>query len=441
MFNTSRQLVTRLLKAQFLRNLFMLSVGAVIGQIASVLAMPIIARLYTPADFGILGTYTSILAILSIVGMLRYESSIPIARNNDELVNILVLCTGIASFAGFLCLGICLVIVKSLGVQTSAGRLTILIWFLPVGMVAMSMYRALSMWAIRVQDFRLLSRTKITQAIGLVVTQLLLGIAHVGPAGLVTGNVVGQSGGVTTIARSLLKKERENLASISWNKIKKVADAYRRFPIFSMWAALLDAGGGGLPLFFIISVFGATVAGWYTFTLQYLLYPMSLLGANLFQVLYGEITALKHSNPQQMVVAFKRRFSQIALIGTAIIVGLNILAPWLVPWLFGAKWTNGVTVLQLLAPMQLAGFIAAPFGSVPEVLGRQDLHLIREVFRVVVMCISLLLAYLLRADWRITLALISIASVINSSFYLWISWHILQRYVQNTTVSSISIGG
>jgi O-antigen/teichoic acid export membrane protein len=113
-----------------------------------------------------------------------------------------------------------------------------------------------------------------------------------------------------------------------------------------------------------------------------------------------------------------------------LILAINLVAPWFVPLVFGTRWSGAVTCLQIISPMVLMGFAAAPTGSTPEALQRQDLHLIREAFRSVIMVLALSIAYLLRAKWFAALGVISAAGVINYAFYLWISWFAIRSYIR-----------
>jgi O-antigen/teichoic acid export membrane protein len=58
-------------KSSFARNVAVLVGGTAVGQAIVVLASPILTRLYTPEDFGVLAVYASLLGILSTVAALR----------------------------------------------------------------------------------------------------------------------------------------------------------------------------------------------------------------------------------------------------------------------------------------------------------------------------------------------------------------------------------
>ena len=68
---------------------------------------------------------------------------------------------------------------------------------------------------------------------------------------------------------------------------------------------------------------------------------------------------------------------------------LGLLAPFVVPVLFGDRWRPAVLCLELSLPIIVSGFIASPFGATLDVLERQDLHLLRDIIRGLIMSAAL----------------------------------------------------
>lgn len=61
-----------------------LLLGSLIAHGISVVSMPILTRLYTPESYGIFGTYSALVSILSIITTLRYEFSILLPPNDED---------------------------------------------------------------------------------------------------------------------------------------------------------------------------------------------------------------------------------------------------------------------------------------------------------------------------------------------------------------------
>jgi O-antigen/teichoic acid export membrane protein len=146
---------------------------------------------------------------------------------------------------------------------------------------------------------------------------------------------------------------------------------------------------------------------------------------NLGQVVFGDLAELRRTDEQTMLDLFYRRLIQIASLGTAAIVAMDLLVPLMLPQMFGARWARASEYFLLLSPMLLANFISAPFGFVVDVLRRQDLHLLRDSLRTLIMVIALQIALATTASWRGALSWMSAAGVLNGVVYLAVSWYAL----------------
>ena len=83
-----QRLTQRLPGGDFFRGALMIVLGTGAAQLMTVLSQPIVTRLYTPSDFGILSVATSILSVLISITCLRYEFAIPLPADNVEAANI-----------------------------------------------------------------------------------------------------------------------------------------------------------------------------------------------------------------------------------------------------------------------------------------------------------------------------------------------------------------
>lgn len=419
----------------FARNLAHLSGATTAGGVIAIAASPLITRLYSPAQFGVLGVFATTLSLVMVVASLRYDLAIPYPREDREAASVLVLSllTIVATSS------VCAILI-SMGVTSRVPTLEStlsggLIWWLPIGMWSSATYAALSIWMIRRRDFAIIGTTKITQGALQVGSQIVLGIARVGTSGLIVGQIVGSSGGLVRLLRKIRQRDPHIFDNISRSRLIATARAYSRFPLYSAPAVLLDSATGAMPLFFIAAQFGPAAAGLYTLVQRVITMPFALLTVNLGQVLFGDLAELRRSNPASLMTMFRRRVLQVALLGLILIVPLLFIVPLLVPRIFGERWSAASSYFLILSPMIYAGFISSPFGFVIDVLRRQDLHLMRDSVRAIIMGLALLMSAQLHTSWRATLGLIAVAGVLNAIFYLLVSWRAIA--IHATTVGGI----
>jgi len=415
---------------RFYHNLFLLAGGSVAGQLILLAAAPILTRLYTPRDLGIAGVYGSILGFMSVGCMLRYEMAVAASRDSREAASVTLLACVLALGSGLLAAALKGVAVRLLlpHVRSDVRLILPYLYWVPIGMVTTSIYLAFSMWAVRFQQFRALSATKIQQAAWAVVIQLGTPFLHRGPLGLLAGQVAGQSGGATALIGQAWKHEKEQFRRVRFADLKSSARQFVRFPAMSLPAVLLESLFLNAPLVVLTSLYGATLAGWVTLANRVFFLPGLLLTRNIAQVVLGEMAQVAAAgNLHELEHLFWKRLKQLSLLGVAACVVAGAAAPVLIPRLFGRQWTNAWICAELLMPALLGNLVSTVFGSALDVLQRQDLHLIREVGRTVILAVSMAALYIERPGWIGALAIVGSMSGVAYLWYLWISWWAIHR--------------
>ena len=87
---TSFERFRRVLPAgEFVRGAMAIAAGTGAAQLISVASSPVLTRLYSPSDYGVMSVAVSILFVLISVTCLRYEFAIPLPRDDVEAANLL----------------------------------------------------------------------------------------------------------------------------------------------------------------------------------------------------------------------------------------------------------------------------------------------------------------------------------------------------------------
>ena len=374
----------------------MLAGGTALGQAIKVLASPILTRLYKPEDFGILGVYSSILGILSVIASLRYELAIPLPENDEDAANLLALSLGIVALISLLI---------SLGIRfwgeqivrwANAPALRSYLWLLPLGVGMIGIYHVFNYWAVRKGAFGRIARTKLNQGVSSVISQIGLGLLKLGPFGLLVGWIVGHAAGTGTLAVSALREDKEALSTISFNRIRYLALRYRKFPLFSSGAALLNALGLQIPGLLLSAFYGTEVVGQFALVQRVLGMPLTLIGTSVSQVYLGRAAAQARTNVQGLQRLFNSVAKRLTVLGALPTIALIIAGPSLFTLVFGKEWREAGIYAQLMAPAFLGGFVTVPLSYTFSVLERQDLSVVWNASRLLFSVGSIYLAYRLQ---------------------------------------------
>ena len=89
--NKFNQIVGKLLKSEFNRNVLTLMTGSTISLAIPIAISPILTRIYTPEDFGVFSLYMAITTIIAVIATGRYELAIMLPKKDENAADILIL--------------------------------------------------------------------------------------------------------------------------------------------------------------------------------------------------------------------------------------------------------------------------------------------------------------------------------------------------------------
>lgn len=422
-----RSLKVVLPRGRFARSVVMLAGGTALGQAITVLVSPILTRLYTPEDFGVFGVYASILGIVTVVASLRYEYALPLPEDDETAANILALCLvlllGTVTLSWFA--------IRAFGNQivtwANVPGLKPYLWLIPLGMLGAGTYQILNYWAVRKRDFPRIARTRLSRGLARAAIQVGVGFAHSGPLGLLLGHLAGETAGSASLGLAAWRKDRAPFKAVNLQGVRRAGKRYRRFPLFSSWANLLDALGLQVPQLLFAAFYGAEVAGWFALGQRVIAAPLNIVVDAVAQVYFGEAARL----PKDELTATRRLFlkltGRLALAGGLPVALICSLAPWFFTFIFGSNWKTAGRYVQILGVMFAVRFATVPLWHTLNILERQDLHLLWDAVRLVLVVGTLLIGKALRFSHLNAVVVYSL-SMVSAYIILWlITWRALMK--------------
>lgn len=328
-------------------------VGGTAGaQLITVLASPLLSRLFTPSEFGAFSAFSAVAAILAGLGAMRLESAIPLAVGEDKARHVARLGLLAAMSIALVVLVLCLALPGA--VHRVAGVPPHLQLLLPVYVIGFGGSAVLGQVAIRRRQYRLFAQRKIVHSGSTVTVQLLAGLGQLGSFGLALGYAVGQ----VVAFLSLVRVSGISRGKSSASDLRSAARDNRRFPLLLMPSGLLNSLGTHVPTLLIIGVFGVTVGGWYGLTQRILAAPVALVGASLSQVYIGELANLHRTGASSAATLFRRTSRVLLGASLALALAVAVLAVPLFPVVFGDQWRESGYYAQALS-IGIAGQLAA----------------------------------------------------------------------------------
>lgn len=378
----------------FLRAVGVLVGGTAVAQLIAVLALPIITRLYSPADFSVLAVYSAILGIISVVACLRLEIAIPMPENHEDAANLLVLsmcsCTGIAALTAF---SVWLFPAHIVGILNQP-ELEPFLWLLPIGVWVSSAYAAVQLWTTRKKKFVRIAKTRITQSTGGAIVKLGFGwLAAFGPFGLLLGQVVSSGAGFFTLGIAALKDDGVVLRSISFASMRKVFKLYDRFPKYSTFEAFSNAAAVQIPIIIIAAKAVGPDAGHLLLATSAMAVPIGLIGGAVSQVYLSR--APDEMRAGRLAVFTSKIIGGLAKSGVGPLIFIGIISPAIFQLIFGKEWQRAGELVAWMTPWFIAQFLSSPISMTLHVTGNQRTALKLQIFGLVlrvgtVICTGLL---------------------------------------------------
>lgn len=322
-------------KSGFVRAVGTLVSAGVIGQAILLAVLPIVTRLYEPADFGLFAVFAAILALALVASSFRYELAIPLPRSHGNAFSLLLLALLLNAVTAVCLAAVVLPWGAELSRALNSPGLEVMLWLLPFSVLGAGTYRALRLWAVRHQDFAGLARTSIAQALANAASQVGCGLLGLGGAGLAISHVIGQSAGASRLARGMRPRFRSaRRGQIA--RIRHLAARHSRFPKFDVAAAFINTLSVQLPNLLLPALFSPLIAGYYLFAERVLGTPLSLLAQSVGQVLYAQ--SRKAMEEQRLTAVTIRVLGGLCLLVVLPVVVMFFAGETLFALIFGESW-------------------------------------------------------------------------------------------------------
>lgn len=375
--------ISMIKKNKFLKGVLWITGGTAFAQFINAILSPIITRIYTPEEYGMLTIYIATVSIITITGSFMYELAIPIAEDEDSAVNIIALCI-IILFALSLILTLFLFMHGNTVLRVfRADALLGYKYLIPIGVFFTGLYTIVVQYAYRKQNFKSISKTKGYQSLSQGFIQITYTFISSGPLGLIAGRIIGQSAGFLSLGKPLLLNFCENAKKVNITSMVTLAKRYIRFPLYLMPSQLLNTVSVYIPALFIGMLFQGEVVGLYGLANSMVNLPMTLLGSSVADVFYSEAAYIGRKNPTKLKKMSRKIFRQLFMIGLIPLFTLLLFGPVLFSIVFGNTWYEAGVFSRAIAFMVFARFIFTPISKVYVVFERQKESLYLNVLRLI----------------------------------------------------------
>lgn len=351
------------LQGEFNRNVLTLVTGTGLAQVIPLAVTPILARIYSPEQFGVFALVFAVASSLSVVATGRYELAIMLPRKDVDAINIAALSIAINFVVSFLLLAGIWWFHESLSKALGNPSMSTWLYFVPLVVLLNGIYLNFNYWSNRKKLYFLMANRRVIQSAGTAAVQLGLGVLSASAGGLVVGSISGQ-----TIAAGMMAKKVHQHSPNLWRGIDRrkmwaLAKRYKNCVQYLVPAHTLSAVSIQFPSIFINATFGLAALGFFMLAERVVGSPLSLVSGSIGDVFRQQISqsflAGKHCRRE-----FLSTLKKLVVIATPPFLVLLFFAPVLFATLFGEKWRVSGEYAQLMCPMFFLRFICNPLSVV-----------------------------------------------------------------------------
>ena len=354
----------RKLKSEFVRNILTLMTGTTVAQATLVAVAPILTRIYTPEEFGLLALYMAISSIFAVVATARYELAIMLPESHDDASSVFWLSILISFFISATVFAIVLFWGESLTNFIGNPEIEQWLYLVPATVLLMGIYQSLNYWNTRNKFFSNVSKSKMVQSVATAGGQLSVAGSSYTSYGLIGGYTLGQMFGTLYLVFKVYKKKKTKPATFTLNRIFGAAWKYKKFPLFSSYGTIFDKIAQQMPVLILTRYFSPYITGQFSLTYRVLSLPSSLIGSAISQVLFQKVVEIHNNQPEKLRPYVTKIFFILLLSMLPLVAILNLWGEALFAFVFGDAWREAGALAAILSVAIATRFAVSPISMV-----------------------------------------------------------------------------
>lgn len=365
-------------RSETVNALVVLGTGQTWAQLAQIAFIPVLTRLYGPAQYGEFALFSLVSTTGTVFCTWRYELAIVLADDDAKAYNLLALTVVLAIICSA---GIWAGLHAADGwIRASSGAV-----FFPsapgwlcAAMLLQSLYLAMGYWLLRLKAFNYEARGRIALAVGVGGAQVVAFSGWMGN-GLIAGYVVGYGVAVAVLGCAIVFHCPTTLGRAGVVGMLVQARRFRRFPLISTWEVFAARAVLLLPLALLTAFFGATVTGLFSLARNIYNIPLSLVSepaSRIFLIKAREFAAAADADADGLRGLVASWMWKLAVAGIVVLGGGCFVVSGGFGLLFGSRWAEAGIFMFALLPISLARFVVVPVMPVLIVFERQVLQLL-----------------------------------------------------------------
>lgn len=376
------------------------------------LAAPMLARIYGPAEIGLYAVFASVASVIMTVSCMRYEMTIPVVSQNDLPSAIFI--SFIAAI--FMSLIIALIIPCSLLFSgTPLNKLGINLWLFSLLAVMQGLAQIGTYLSIRFATFRAFAFYKFSQPLLFIILAVLLPDI---------GLSVAYTLSFMTVLLFIFFYRAQIPATLT--STQDFAKKHKQYTFALMPATFMDAAATALPIIFIGNSYGTASAGSFSIIQKLTAGPLIIFASAVGQIFFG-VCSEKVRNGFATTSIVQKSLLLLGLPIFSWLILVFIVGEHLLGKILGSGWqTNTAYIMLVMAPF-IVRVLVSPLSTLLIAVNKQRTLFYWQV-SYFVSCSTVLLWGTIKLDYLKFLKLYGVHESIFYVLYLFLIYSSSKRY-------------
>lgn len=404
---------------EFVKNVFTLLTGSVLGQFFVLVITPILTRLYSDELFGMYFIFISTINILKKITTLRLELAIILPKKDFWAINAFALSMLFTTLTSLFFLLITFLFKDLISKSTKISEISSYMTVIPITLFFIGIYETFSAWNNRHKKYKKISIGKITMNISTGTVQIGANYLFLSNSGLIIGYLIGQIIAAFLMMFITIKDILKHIKDISPKRMKILLIRYKKIPTFNTLINFATNLSNEIPVYLLTGFFSTSVAGFYGMAYKIVGTPFSMLGGSIGQVFYQK-ASFTNSNNVSLKPLIKKTIINLIKLSILPVVFIIIISPF-IRYILGDEWKDLSFYIFILLPAMFINFLSQPITSVPTITNKQNILLYWLIITFIVKFLSIWISYKISDNPYIALISLSIVSAtIKSIVIVWI---------------------
>ncbi|WP_110283987.1 lipopolysaccharide biosynthesis protein [Halomonas sp. LBP4] len=352
--------------------------GALLAQLIGFVSIPILSRVFTPAEMGIFQIASAAMATTLPLSTLKYEFAILRVKANWQVAALLYTC---------IVMTVCMaVIVPSVGHlwRSLGGPLDNIwtSWMLFAMLTGGGIFQAVWQVAVRESRYTRMALAKPLQALVFNLFSIVGGFSSAaGAVILVLGDMLSRIASSAVALRKCDIWPERITSHLNIRRLRLLLWRHRKYPFFSVPSGIIGAFAASLPVFWLGAMYSDEVVGQFGMAWRTVFMPATMITLAISQVVNGRLSIIVRQNSMHVGSYIMKVAFTVTAYATLPILSLLIWGESALMLLLGPEWDMAGKMLNAMVPLLFSVVLGGPIGMTLVVIGRPDLQLYWDLSR------------------------------------------------------------